>query len=225
MALFARSPQTAGRFDGRVDIEGALSVTGPITKFGGGFRIDHPTDPANKYLNHSFVESPERKNVYDGIAVLDRKGEAEVQMPVWFDVVNRDFRYQLTAVGAPGTKSVHCPGSDEELVQDRRRHGRREGFLAGTGIRKDPWAQKKNPMTVEEKKTGKDRGRFLDPVLHWQPKEKAIGELQRPEDPLGLMKKARRTTKTASKEAERPGLLPAESKLAMSTLRSRKPKK
>ena len=43
----------AGLFVGRV------RVTGFLQKAGGGFTVDHPTDPKNKYLSHSFVESPE----------------------------------------------------------------------------------------------------------------------------------------------------------------------
>jgi hypothetical protein len=42
------------------------------------------------------------KNVYDGIVVLDNKGKAEIELPDWFGAINKDFRYQLTAIGAPG---------------------------------------------------------------------------------------------------------------------------
>ena len=50
----------AGYFDGNVNVNGILS------KSAGAFRIDHPLDPENKYLSHSFVESPDMKNIYDG---------------------------------------------------------------------------------------------------------------------------------------------------------------
>jgi hypothetical protein len=44
--------------------EDAVHVGGLLENAGGGFRIDHPSDPANKYLNHSFfVESAEMKNM------------------------------------------------------------------------------------------------------------------------------------------------------------------
>ena len=33
---------------------------------------------------------------------LDDKGEAEIDLPDWFGALNKDFRYQLTAIGAPG---------------------------------------------------------------------------------------------------------------------------
>ena len=86
----------AGWFNGNVEVDGNLS------KAGGSFKIDHPLDPANKYLYHSFVESPDMMNIYDGNATLDGSGEAVVTLPDWFETLNRDFRYQLTAVGAPG---------------------------------------------------------------------------------------------------------------------------
>jgi hypothetical protein len=38
---------------------GNLQVNGNVSKGGGSFRIDHPLDPENKYLYHSFVESPD----------------------------------------------------------------------------------------------------------------------------------------------------------------------
>ena len=56
----------AGMFDGNVDVNGTL------TKDAGSFKIDHPLDPANKYLSHSFVESPDMKNIYDGVVVTGR---------------------------------------------------------------------------------------------------------------------------------------------------------
>ena len=30
------------------------------------------------------------------------KGKAEINLPDWFGILNKDFRYQLTAIGAPG---------------------------------------------------------------------------------------------------------------------------
>src|ERR687889_778344 len=83
-------------------LNGKVKITGNLEKGGGSFKIDHPLDPANKYLCHSFVESPDMKNVYDGVIVLDNKGKAEIELPDWFGILNKDFRYQLTAIGAPG---------------------------------------------------------------------------------------------------------------------------
>lgn len=52
-----------------------------LNKSGGGFKIDHPLDPANKHVSHSFVESSDMKNIYDGIATPDQNGKAEVGLP------------------------------------------------------------------------------------------------------------------------------------------------
>src|ERR1051325_7433148 len=38
-------------------LNGKVKITGHLEKAGGSFKIDHPLDPANKYLCHSFVES------------------------------------------------------------------------------------------------------------------------------------------------------------------------
>src|SRR5215212_2518508 len=73
----------AGYFNGRV------RVTGALEKPGGGFRIDHPLDPENKHLNHSFVESPDMKNIYDGVVELDEEGAVWVELPEWFEELNR----------------------------------------------------------------------------------------------------------------------------------------
>ena len=58
-----------------VDSSGNMSITGNLSKGSGSFKIDDPLDPANKYLSHSFVESPDMMNIYNGVIVLDSKGE------------------------------------------------------------------------------------------------------------------------------------------------------
>ena len=40
--------------------------------------------------------------VYNGNVVLDANGAATVEMPSYFEALNKDFRYQLTPIGAPG---------------------------------------------------------------------------------------------------------------------------
>ena len=41
------------------------------------------------------------KNVYDDVVVLDYNGGTQIELPDWFAAHNKDFRYQLTAIGAP----------------------------------------------------------------------------------------------------------------------------
>ena len=42
-----------------------------LSKSIGTFKIDHPLDPANKYLSHSFVELPDMMNIYNGNVMTD----------------------------------------------------------------------------------------------------------------------------------------------------------
>ena len=76
----------AGHFFGNV------SITGSISKGSGTFTIDHPLDPGNKYLQHSFVESPDMMNVYNGNVTTNASGLATVKLPAWFSALNSDFR-------------------------------------------------------------------------------------------------------------------------------------
>jgi len=83
------------------NVTGLASVLGALSKGSGTFVIDHPLDPKNKLLYHSFVESPDVKNLYDGIAQLDEKGEAIIELPSYFLALNKDFRYLGTPIGGP----------------------------------------------------------------------------------------------------------------------------
>ncbi len=157
----------AGYFSGKVHIAGNL------TKLTGTFKIDHPLDPENKYLSHSFVESPDMKNVYDGLVTLSERGDAVIQMPVWFEALNRDFRYQLTAVGAPAP-DLHV--ADEIRGGAFRVAGGSAGLKVSwqvTGIRKDATAVR-NPIVVEEEKPDREKGTYLDPLAFGQPAEKGL---------------------------------------------------
>jgi hypothetical protein len=141
---------------------GDVTVTGTLSKSAGSFKIDHPLDPANKVLSHSFVESPDMMNVYNGNAVLDAKGEAWVELPAWFEALNRDFRYQLTAIGGPGP-NLHV--ADKVKGNRFRIAGGTAGLEVSwqvTGIRQDGYA-KLHPIVVEEDKPAAERGTYLCP--------------------------------------------------------------
>jgi trimeric autotransporter adhesin len=151
---------------------GDVSISGNLSKGGGSFKIDHPLDPANKYLYHSFVESPDMKNIYDGVAILDANGEASIQMPKWFGALNRDFRYQLTCIGAFAPVYVA-----EELANNRFKiAGGRAGMRISwqvTGIRQDAWANA-HRIPVEETKNARERGFYLHPELYGAPAERQV---------------------------------------------------
>lgn len=152
---------------------GSVYVAGLLTKAGGGFKIDHPLEPANKYLSHSFVESPEMKNVYDGVVLLDANGEAIIELPTWFEALNHDFRYQLTPIGAPAP-NLHIA---QKISNNRFKIAGGELDLEVSwqviGIRKDPWAEA-NRLLVEEEKPANERDYYLHPEVHGQPSEKGI---------------------------------------------------
>jgi hypothetical protein len=175
IGIIASGPTTgyAGFFNGNVFISGTLS------KGGGSFKIDHPLDPKNKYLSHSFVESPDMMNIYDGVAVLDSKGEAWVSLPDWFDSLNRDFRYQLTAIGVPAPK-LHIA---REISGNRFKiaGGKQGGKICWqvTGIRHDAYANAYR-IPVEEQKPAEQQGYYLHPELFGQPASRAIGALRNP---------------------------------------------
>ena len=162
----------AGFFDGNVAVNGTLS------KGGGSFRIDHPLDPQNKYLFHSFVESPDMMNVYNGNVQTDASGYAAVTLPSWFEALNRDFRYQLTVVDE---------GDGDGFAQAKVVRGVKDNSFAirtsspftsvswqVTGIRHDRFADA-NRIQVEVDKPASERGKYLHPELYGQPRESGIG--------------------------------------------------
>jgi hypothetical protein len=143
---------------GGTTVNGSLSVTGNKQ-----FKIDHPLDPANKYLYHSSVESPDMKNIYDGIAVLDINGEAEVQLPDWFEALNRDFRYQLTCIGGFAPVYVSREIEKNHFLISGGTPALRVSWQV-TGIRHDPYANAYRSQ-VEEEKPISERGHYLHPEL------------------------------------------------------------
>jgi hypothetical protein len=193
----------AGLFDGDVAIIGDL-IGGSVVQ-----KMDDPLDPANKYLSHSAVESPDMMNIYNGIATLDASGEAAITMPDWFGALNRDFRYQLTAVGAPGPNLYIA----EKLANNEFKiAGGKPGMEVSwqiTGIRQDAWANA-HRAPVEEQKNDRERGFYLHPELYGQPEEKQI-EWARHPDTARKLKQLRdsRTPQGGNLLNEKPPQAPA----------------
>jgi hypothetical protein len=158
---------------------GDVAVTGSVFKGGGGFKIDHPLDPARKFLAHSFVESSDMKNLYDGVVVADASGEAVAELPDWFEALNHEFRYQLTPVGSAAPE-LHVK---QEIQKNRFKiAGANPGMKICwqvTGIRRDPWAMA-NRIVAEEDKNAKERGHYLHPHLYGAAPEKSIEKVRHP---------------------------------------------
>jgi len=151
--------------------EGHCTVGGNFYASGSkSFKIDHPLDPANRYLCHYSLESPEVLNVYRGRIVLDARGEAWADLPRYFGSINCNFEYQLTAIGA-AMPTLHVA---EEIANN---HFKIAGGQPGkqvswqvTARRDDPWVRT-HGAPVEQDKADRERGKYLCPELYGQPKD------------------------------------------------------
>jgi len=164
---------TAGNFAGDVVVTGDLSVSGTVSKGGGSFRVDHPQDPANRYLVHSFVESPDMLNVYSGNVTTNGAGVATVKLPAYFGLVNKDLRYQLTTIGAQAQAWVQSEVKDGVFQVATDKPSTKVSWQV-TAVRSDPWANA-NRIAVEVDKPAAERGTYLHPELYGQPAEKGRG--------------------------------------------------
>jgi hypothetical protein len=156
----------AGYFNGDVHVNGTLS------KNGGSFKIDHPLDPENKYLQHSFVESPDMMNIYNGNVVTDINGLAEVKLPEYFEALNIDFRYQLTVIGEFAQAIVLEKIHDNRFVVKTDKPNVEVSWQV-TGIRNDRWAQQ-NRIEVEVEKLPFEQGKYLNPELYGLDRDQGI---------------------------------------------------
>ena len=162
----------AGFFEGDVTITGDLDISGAISKGSGTFKIDHPLDPENKYLVHSFVESPDMMNVYNGNATTDANGIAIIELPQYIEASNKDFRYQLTPIG----KFAQCivkeeVKGDKFIIQTDKPNVKVSWQV--TGIRNDPYA-KQNRVIAEEEKSPRDKGSYLHPEVYGLDKSRSV---------------------------------------------------
>jgi hypothetical protein len=162
--IFA-SGKTAALLFGDVDIGGNVTIVGNLDVTGTkAFCIDHPLDPAHRYLRHAAVESPELKTVYDGIAELDADGAAVVTLPEWFSELNGDLRYQLTPIGAPAPNLHVAQDSDGKTLTIAGGAPKQRISWQITGVRRDRSALA-SPLVVEEEKADDESGRYLEPHL------------------------------------------------------------
>lgn len=142
---------------------GELGASGTKT-----FIIDHPADPANKFLKHFSTESNEVLNIYRGNVMFDAQGEAVVEMPDYYSLINKNPSYQLTPIGAYAQLFVK-----EELAQGRFViGGGQEGMKASWIVyaeRNDPYLQQyPEKRNVEIEKREGQKGKYLMPQLYNQ---------------------------------------------------------
>jgi hypothetical protein len=154
----------AGVFDGNVQVRGTL------TKAAGGFLIDHPLFPEDKTLYHSFMECNEAVNVYSGNVITDDAGHATVTLPNYFEVLNRDFRYQLTVIGELAVAAIAQEITDNQFTVRTDRPNVKVSWQV-TGVRQDAYAEMyRSP--VEADKPPDQRGTYLYPEVFGQATER-----------------------------------------------------
>jgi trimeric autotransporter adhesin len=105
-----------------------------------------------------------------------------VQMPEWFESLNRDFRYQLTVIGQFAQAIVASEMANHSFTIQTDKPNVKVSWQV-TGIRQDAWANA-HRIPVEQLKSEKERGLYLHPELFGAPLEKSIGAARHP----GVMK-------------------------------------
>ena len=169
----------AGIFQGDVSVEGSITAGAIDVSGTKNFKIDHPLDPANKYLLHASIESSEVLNVYSGNVTTDGKGEAVVTLPAWFESVNRDFRYQLTTIGTFAQTIIAEEVKNSRFTIRTSLPNVRVSWQV-TGVRSDR-AMTTHPFKAEQDKSEKERGHYLQPHLYGQPAEQSVEWARDPE--------------------------------------------
>ncbi len=162
-AMLLPAVALAVAISGDTTFRGNLAITGSISKGSGTFEIDHPLDPKNKLLSHSFVESPDVKNLHDGIVILDKNGEATIQLPDYFMALNKDFRYQFFAIDEAMPNLYIKEEVKDNVFTIAGGKANQKISWQVTGIRHDPYILA-NPIVVEVEKGPNeivDKGKYI----------------------------------------------------------------
>jgi len=180
------------------NFQGDINVTGAIFAGTKDFKIDHPLDPANKYLVHSSVESSEMMNIYTGNVTTDGEGHATVQLPGWFEVLNTDFRYQLTVIGQ-FAQAIVAREIENNRFEIRTSAPNVKVSWQVTGVRQDAYA-KAHPLVVEQEKEPRLKGFYIHPKLYGAPQERQIEWARHPQmiKRMKEMPKQQATIRTAT---------------------------
>ena len=161
-------------FGSYVQVLGILYAQGGLTTSGTkNFTIDHPLDPENKILRHASIESNEVLNQYSGNITTDSKGNATVILPNYFEVLNKDFRYQLTVIRSFSQVIIKQEVSGNQFVIKSDRPNVKVSWQI-TGVRNDRNMQYA-PFVAESEKEEKNKGKYMSPEAYG--KLKSQGEI------------------------------------------------
>jgi hypothetical protein len=145
-----------------------------------GFSIDYPGDEQNRILNHSAVEAPDMMNLYNGNVTTDGDGNATIQLPNYFEALNRDFRYQTTVIGQFAQVFVAQEVMNNRFSIKTDKPNVQVSWQV-TGIRQDACANA-HRIEVEVEKPEGERGKYLTPEEHGEPANAGIYYVE-PQDP------------------------------------------
>ena len=120
-------------------------------------------------------------NVYNGNATLDAKGEAWVQLPDWFEALNKDYRYQLTCIGGFAPVYIASEVKDNRFQIAGGQPGLKVSWQV-TGIRRDPYAERYR-IPVEQDKPEEERGTYRCPECYGLLDMLGVNDARPPSDP------------------------------------------
>ncbi len=159
-----------GNFYG-VFSQGDLGASGVKT-----FIIDHPLEPETKSLKHFSIESNEVLNIYRGVGKFDNNGNCIIQLPDYYNSINIEESYNLTAIGKamPNifiSKKINSEGKFEIS-------GGIKGYEVSWSVyakRNDKYVQN-HPEKTKDVITKKQyqKGKFWDPISWNKEKDKGI---------------------------------------------------
>jgi len=113
----------------------------------------------------------------NGNVTTDDRGYATVELPEWFEALNREFRYQLTVIDDQDSDDWVFAKVVREIQTNRftLRTSRPKTRVSWqvTGIRHDKHAEA-HRIPVEEDKSPAERGRYLHPDLYGKSEEFAV---------------------------------------------------
>jgi hypothetical protein len=150
----------------KLEVDGDFSVTGAKN-----FKIDHPADPKNKFLYHAAIESDQPYNKYSGNITTDANGKAIVELPEYVQLVNKDFRYNLTVIGTFAQAIIGKEVKNNQFVIKTDEPNVKVSWEL-TGVRNDPYMQQ-NPYEAVREKEGESKGTYIDPVTYGVAEEKS----------------------------------------------------
>jgi hypothetical protein len=135
-------------------------------------------------------------NIYTGNVTTDPRGEATVQLPKWFEVLNADFRYQLTVIGQFAQAIVASKIQNHQFTI-RTNAPNVEVSWQVTGVRRDAYA-KAHPLVVEAEKEVRLKGFYIHPELYGAPAERQIEWARHPQTMKKVQQRRQEVRLTAS---------------------------